>query len=1026
MSSKPTLYALLVGINAYPRKPLAGCIHDVALVKQYLLTQTEAFHVNENTIKTLTDHQASKASVVESFKNHFKNATEQDTVLFYFSGHGCQETADTAIWPQERDGKLECIVCYPIPGSQASFLLADKEIRYLMANLYSANQPEIITIFDCCHSGDNTRESWVMQGFEASGYQNYRAVRRLQAIAPQRPWSEFIFHNTITPKEAANGFPAAPHIQIAACQDQQLAIENNDLDPKQVHGVFTHTLVRILRETNGNVSYYDLKTRTKNFLKFKYDQIPQLYYHSQDPNHQFRGFLGKTIDQRIPFQGLLSKNAHNNWMLNLGVLNGISPALTHLDLAIQGIGETKASIQKRAPDITIVGFEAAFAQKLADADQFSFTCFVHNFLSEPITLYIMDNEGVENLQKLVDNITQEVRNIEIVEQELNANYILQIIDGEYRLFYGHDQYQLRPITQVIERYQYIEAGNGSTTEDVILENKRADQTLLGYLKQMAQWTYIKELENQHLDDNPFQQQWPLKIHFYKAEEDDHYQRIEAENNVFTVDFYKEEDQKNVGAFRLEVKNVYQHPVYFAMAVLDTDFTAQTKLDDDAEDVYLIQPGEKIMVIKNAEVIEMPYITDYNWPATTSYLKFIVSTDDNIDVGLLNIDKEIPTPETVETNRTYNAFREEKVIREENLRHINTPAKKQKNRSKGWTTQIYTLYSPNPVYNQITPARLQTLINHEVVGEYAIRLYLEKNGLNIIDEETQRSSRSGNTPTKELYALKEDINQENTGIKDFIWDAKLYVVNRVAKYFRRRRFKRQLKRYPDRLLMISEGDSWFQHPLVEEIIDQLMKYYNIYSLGEAGDEIRNYFMKGKFYKALDDVQKKYNRTPRILLLSGGGNDILGEQLLDFVRPKDQVKEKMKPSDYFTDRFKHQLEIIMEVYADIFATTKSKIPGIDIITHGYDYILPIEKKKSWVNQYLLQQGYTTEEERKKLITYLIDTFNQRLEALTKQYVYVHYINGRTAVQPYQWYDEIHPNKKGFQQIVLKFRQKIREIT
>ena len=1026
MSSKPTLYALLVGINDYPLdSALEGCINDVNLMKQYLLSQTDAFHVNESTVKTLTDYQASKTSVVENFKNHFKNATAEDTVLFYFSGHGCQEIADTTVWRQERDGKLECVVCYIIPGSQSSPLLADKELRYLIANLYSTNKPEIITIFDCCHSGDNTRESWVMQGVDTNDIETYKAVRRLVDPLPQRPWNDFIFHKEITSEEATNHFPAGTHVQIAACQDKQLATEAYHPKLAQTNGVFTRNLVRILKETNGNIAYYDLKTRIKNFTKFAYNQIPQLYYNGLDKHYQYRGFLGKEVNQKVPFQGELIQHEEDQWILSLGALNGISPALKHLDLTIPDIGKVKADIVEIEPDVTIVSFQESLLGKLRNSQEPSITCFVHSFLSEPMTLFIMDDEGVESeVAALTQKIKKEIKNIKIVEKEMQANYILQIIDGEYRLFLGNDTYQLRPITKVIVRYEEDKKG-------LFKDNAEADQTLLSYLTQMARWTYIKELENQNLEDHPFRNKPPLEISVQRASSKEHYHPVQANGSTYTLAYYKKKIStgRYIGTFKLKVKNTYEHPVYFTMVALNGNFTAFTRLSRKEKNVYEIQPNETIQVTQG-DFEDMPFIREYNWPEATTYFKFIVSTEQNIDYDFLSITDGLPEPETVNKPRTKGEFDPTPKHTSATLKNVVFRDDEEDESEKGWTTQNYTFKFPNPDYNRITQKDLQDLIDHEIVGEYAIRLYVEKNGLQIIPpspkERAEEANRAGEeTPTEEIYTLKEEINP---GTKNFIWNAKLRIANKVAKYLRHRRFNRQFKRYPERAFMISEGDSWFQHPLVKEIIDQLMKYYNIYSLGEAGDEIRNYFMKGKFHQALEDVQKKYHQTPRILLLSGGGNDILGKQLVDFVHPKAEIKDQTNPADYFTTKFDHEIDTIMEIYADIFETTKDKIPNIDIITHGYDYILAAKRKTSWVNKYLIQQGYDTEEERKMLIKYLIDTFNLRLETLANQsqyQPYVHYINGRGEVQQYQWYDEIHPNKEGFQQIVLKFRKKIREV-
>ena len=161
-SNKPKLYALLVGINDYNENillagkkvkfpELYGCVSDANKVRKYL--KTESYF--ETSIKLLEDHNATKAEIVRQFDDHLGKAGKDDTVLFYFSGHGTQEFADKSIFKSETDNRLESIACY-FSKSDDDFLLADKELRWLIYKL-SQKESHIVTIFDCCHSGDNTR-----------------------------------------------------------------------------------------------------------------------------------------------------------------------------------------------------------------------------------------------------------------------------------------------------------------------------------------------------------------------------------------------------------------------------------------------------------------------------------------------------------------------------------------------------------------------------------------------------------------------------------------------------------------------------------------------------------------------------------------------------------------------------------------------------------------------------------------------------------------------------------------------------
>ncbi|WP_373513796.1 caspase family protein, partial [Persicitalea sp.] len=178
------VFALLVGINNYDRVgKLHGCLNDVKAVRKYLENGTD-FNVE---IKELTDEAATRAGMAAGFRDFLGRAGKDDTVLFYYSGHGTQEQA-ASLW-DETDGALECLVCYDGGArSTADFLLTDKELRYLIHELSQKTKAHIVTIFDCCHSGDNTRNA-ALVGASYDGVRERRVTDKAGRAFPQRLWS---------------------------------------------------------------------------------------------------------------------------------------------------------------------------------------------------------------------------------------------------------------------------------------------------------------------------------------------------------------------------------------------------------------------------------------------------------------------------------------------------------------------------------------------------------------------------------------------------------------------------------------------------------------------------------------------------------------------------------------------------------------------------------------------------------------------------------------------------------------------
>ncbi len=81
-----------------------------------------------------------------------------------------------------------------------------------------------------------------------------------------------------------------------------------------------------------------------------------------------------------------------------------------------------------------------------------------------------------------------------------------------------------------------------------------------------------------------------------------------------------------------------------------------------------------------------------------------------------------------------------------------------------------------------------------------------------------------------------------------------------------------KTHPENKIVLVEGDSWFEYPLfLHDVTDNLVDQSNlaVYSLAAGGDWVANMI-------AGSEYQKEYLKLkPDIFILSGGGNDIVGD-------------------------------------------------------------------------------------------------------------------------------------------------------
>ena len=87
--------ALLIGINQYVQPSLSGCLTDVELFRELLVSR---FGFQPSDILSLTDDQASRDLIEKAFFDHLgKQAKPGDMVFFHFSGYGSRIQSANAL-----------------------------------------------------------------------------------------------------------------------------------------------------------------------------------------------------------------------------------------------------------------------------------------------------------------------------------------------------------------------------------------------------------------------------------------------------------------------------------------------------------------------------------------------------------------------------------------------------------------------------------------------------------------------------------------------------------------------------------------------------------------------------------------------------------------------------------------------------------------------------------------------------------------------------------------------------------------
>jgi len=269
-------------------------------------------------------------------------------------------------------------------------------------------------------------------------------------------------------------------------------------------------------------------------------------------------------------------------------------------------------------------------------------------------------------------------------------------------------------------------------------------------------------------------------------------------------------------------------------------------------------------------------------------------------------------------------------------------------------------------------------------------------------------------------------------------------NGIDRFRRRIRFFNRLSKDPDAPVLVSEGDSWFQFPLlIDETIDALGKSYNIWSVGAAGDTAQNMvFGEQKSGKAeyLIALRQQKARV-KAFLFSAAGNDIIGadpeterpvlEDLLkDFNGDTADIEGHIN-----VDLLVEKLTFLRTAYTKVIDTIRME-PGLHdlpIIIHGYDYAFPwpagnddkrdpvYADKDQWLGRAFVKHGINDSAHRRAIITYLIDELYTLLGSMAGDPATtgVWLVDCRNALPLVSdWNDEIHGTDAGYIKVAARF--------
>ncbi|MBL8300489.1 MAG: SGNH/GDSL hydrolase family protein [Rhodanobacteraceae bacterium] len=242
-----------------------------------------------------------------------------------------------------------------------------------------------------------------------------------------------------------------------------------------------------------------------------------------------------------------------------------------------------------------------------------------------------------------------------------------------------------------------------------------------------------------------------------------------------------------------------------------------------------------------------------------------------------------------------------------------------------------------------------------------------------------------------------------------------------------RFDKAVNANPGAPRALCFGDSWFQYPFqAVDLNKQLARHFKrtlFLNQSVAGRDSASWKI------GLPQVQRAIaDYRFDAILLSGGGNDVVGDELTEFLKTPDQPQSLGSTDwgwlppvvrDYVRlETFEHALRYAMKDLGQVVQCRDLFSAQSIVYVHTYDYIYPDGRgfkgklKGPWVRPALLAVGLTDAAEQRNLTNWLLQQFRRVLREFVSQHRNLRLVDSLDVLKSKaQWDNEIHPTPAGF---------------
>jgi len=246
--------------------------------------------------------------------------------------------------------------------------------------------------------------------------------------------------------------------------------------------------------------------------------------------------------------------------------------------------------------------------------------------------------------------------------------------------------------------------------------------------------------------------------------------------------------------------------------------------------------------------------------------------------------------------------------------------------------------------------------------------------------------------------------------------------------------------PSNGLLIAEGDSWFDYPFFD-ILERLEDEFGfvVESVAHKGDTVESMAYDASQVSKLARMFEKLGNQgsqPRAILLSGGGNDIAGDEfaiMLNHQASGLPVLNDRVVEGIINERLKFAM---VSVISSVTTLSKRYFGrAVPILLHGYGHAIPDGRgylggawilPGPWLRPGFIQKGYGDLKFNAGVVADLIDRFNAMLQTIPADPAlsHVRYLDLRNTLTSdlagykKSWGDELHPTKSGFGTVAAVF--------